>query len=35
MIWAILIFLGVPVWICVAGITITVLKNRGAAEAPW
>ena len=29
MIWAILIFLGVPLWLCAAGITITVLKNRG------
>ena len=29
MVWAILIFLGVPLWICAAGIIITVLKNRG------
>ena len=34
MIWAILIFLGVPLWICAAGITITVLKNRGLRKRP-
>ena len=34
MVWAILIFLGVPLWICVAGITITVLKNRGLQKRP-
>ena len=34
MAWAILIFLGVPLWICVAGITITVLKNRGLQKRP-
>ena len=28
MIWVILIFLGVPLWLCVLGITITVLRNR-------
>ncbi len=28
MVWAILIFLGVPLWICALGITITVLRNR-------
>ena len=28
MVWAILVFLGVPLWICAAGITITVLRNR-------
>ena len=34
MIWAILIFLGVPLWICAAGITITVVKNRGLRKRP-
>lgn len=34
MIWAILMFLGVPLWICIAGITITVLKNRGLQNRP-
>ena len=34
MVWAILIFLGVPLWICAAGITITVLKNRGLRKRP-
>ena len=34
MVWAILIFLGVPLWICAAGITVTVLKNRGLQERP-
>ena len=34
MIWAILIFLGVPLWICAAGISITVLKNRGLRKRP-
>ena len=34
MIWAILVFLGVPLWICVAGITVTVLKNRGLQNRP-
>ena len=34
MVWAILVFLGVPLWICAAGITITVLKNRGLQKRP-
>lgn len=34
MVWAILIFLGVPLWICVLGITVTVLKNRGLRKRP-
>ena len=34
MVWAILIFLGVPLWICAAGIIITVLKNRGLQKRP-
>ena len=28
MVWAILVFLGVPLWLCVAGILITVARNR-------
>ena len=34
MVWAILVFLGVPLWLCAAGITITVLKNRGLQKRP-
>ncbi len=34
MVWVILIFLGVPLWICVAGILVTVLKNRGLRKRP-
>ena len=29
MIWAILALLGVPLWLCAAGITIIVFRNRG------
>lgn len=28
MIWALLVFLGVPLWLCAAGILILVLRNR-------
>ena len=28
MVWAILVFLGVPLWICAVGIIVTVLRNR-------
>ena len=28
MIWAILALLGVPLWLCAAGITIIVFRNR-------
>ena len=28
MVWAILAFLGVPLWLCAAGILVTVLRNR-------
>ena len=34
MIWAILVFLGVPLWICAAGIVITVMRNRGLRNRP-
>lgn len=34
MVWALLLFLGVPLWLCAAGITITVLKNRGLRKRP-
>lgn len=28
MVWAILLLLGVPLWLCAMGITVTVLRNR-------
>lgn len=28
MVWAILVLLGVPLWLCAAGITITLVRNR-------
>ncbi len=34
MVWAILALLGVPLWICAAGITVLVLKNRGLRNRP-
>ena len=34
MVWAILVFLGVPLWICALGITVMVLRNRGLQKAP-
>ncbi len=34
MVWAILVFLGVPLWICALGIAVTVLKNRGLRKRP-
>ncbi len=34
MVWAILVFLGVPLWVCAAGITITVLRNRSLRKRP-
>ena len=33
MIWAILALLGVPLWLCAAGITVIVFRNRGCASA--
>lgn len=29
MIWAILVLLGVPLWLCAIGILVLVLRNRG------
>lgn len=34
MVWAILLFLGVPLWLCAAGITITVARNRALRRRP-
>ena len=34
MIWAILILLGVPLWICAAGITVLVFGNRNLRKRP-
>jgi hypothetical protein len=28
MVWAILVLLGIPLWLCAAGITITLVRNR-------
>ena len=28
MVWALLVFLGVPLWICAAGIIILIVRNR-------
>ena len=32
MIWAILALLGVPLWLCAAGITMIVFRNRSLRE---
>ena len=34
MVWAILALLGVPLWVCAAGITVMVLRNRGLRKRP-
>lgn len=34
MIWAILVFLGVPLWICASAIVVLVLRNRGLRRRP-
>lgn len=34
MIWAILVFLGVPLWLCAAGILILVFRNRKLRQRP-
>ena len=34
MIWAILAFLGVPLWLCAAGITVLVFRNRAIRHRP-
>ena len=34
MIWAILVLVGVPLWLCVAAIVVTVLRNRALRRRP-
>jgi hypothetical protein len=34
MIWALLLLLGVPLWLCVMGITALVLRNRALRHRP-
>ena len=34
MIWAILAFLGVPLWLCAAGILMLLLRNRALRRRP-
>ena len=34
MIWAILAILGVPLWLCAAGISVLVLRNRAIRHRP-
>jgi hypothetical protein len=34
MVWAILAFLGVPLWVCAAGITVLILENRSLRKRP-
>ena len=34
MIWAILAFLGVPLWLCASGITVLVVRNRAIRHRP-
>jgi hypothetical protein len=34
MVWAILAFLGVPLWVCAAGITVVILENRSLRKRP-
>jgi hypothetical protein len=34
MVWAILVFFGVPLWLCAAGITVLVLENRSLRKRP-
>ena len=34
MIWAVLIALGVPLWLCACGILILVFRNRGLRKRP-
>ena len=34
MVWAILMFLRVPLWICILGIAATVLRNRSLRKRP-
>lgn len=32
MLWVLLVFLGVPLWLCAVGITVLVLRNRSMRE---
>ncbi len=34
MIWVILAFLGVPLWLCAAGLSVLVLRNRALRRRP-
>ena len=34
MIWAVLLALGVPLWLCACGILILVFRNRGLQKRP-
>jgi hypothetical protein len=34
MLWAILALLGVPLWLCAAGITVLILENRSLRKRP-
>lgn len=34
MVWAILVLLGVPIWLCALGILVLVLRNRALRERP-
>lgn len=34
MVWAILVFLGVPIWLCCLGILALVLRNRALRKRP-
>ena len=34
MIWAILVLVGVPLWLCAAAIVVTVLRNRALRRRP-
>ena len=34
MIWAILALIGVPLWLCGAGLTILVVRNRALRKRP-
>ena len=34
MIWALLAFVGVPVWLCAAGIFMLLYRNRGCPIVP-
>ena len=33
MVWAILVLLGIPLWLCATGIIITLVRNRSLRNA--